>query len=272
MKQLFNIVWLSAITYGGIASGADLKFGLDFNNIAEGNSTGIVFENKADDPCTGRLSRTQGYANWVQKTTGDYAHTMNGSTFQFSNIEGLDISKGLTISFDAACKDEAYSSSNAMWADLITFSIGEATYKVESGGNQGAMDVYQGSSGQVLHGEFTLSPNTAYNLQITLSSTAYTLNIYDKNGTLLETNSHTTDIPTSGLLTMIKGGGTQVKTGWWIDNVAIYDGVLSADEARQVAMTNGLIQSTTAAPVPEPAASALGLLALAGLCGRRRRK
>lgn len=53
-----------------------------------------------------------------------------------------------------------------------------------------------------------------------------------------------------------------------VSKVALYDGVLTSE---QIAESNRAILSMSK-PVPEPATGSLSLLALAGLCARRRRK
>lgn len=268
MKSFYSIAGLGALICTGIASGAELKFGLDFDTIANGSTAGVVFSNAAENPCEGTLGRTSGYANYVPMDEGGYAHRAHGATFTFSNIQGLSVTQGITVSFDAACTDADYGPGVSQWADLISFSIDEQTYKVESGGRAGVMNIFSDGS-NVAQVTSSLETDTPLNYQLTLTANSLTMSVYNKSGILLTSKSVEKDFSTASL-TMIRGGGTQPKSGWWIDNVAVYDGVLTEDEAKIVAATSGLVQVPAA--IPEPATATLSLLALAGLCSRRRRK
>lgn len=242
-----------------------LLYGLDFNTLG-GN--GIDFRNIGTG--TTPVSGTSGYYNYSPSfplNDGGFSHSVHGGTFQFSDttngIAGASMSKGFSVSLDVRA------SSGVTWGDAITFGFGNGTdsFKVTRNGGTGWNLYTSGSlrlNGLEYLNSFTTSSNDAW-LNLNFVFKQNQVSIYNA-GNLLQTvtlsNSTGSDL---GHLSLIRGGGTQTKVGTLIDNVGIYDGVLSDADFAYISK-NGLVAS-----IPEPATATLSLLGLAALSLRRKR-
>ncbi len=124
-----------------------------------------------------------------------------------------------------------------------------------------------------------LEIDTWYNIILTVQNDAWTISIYDINGLIDTVNGELTSVDlTESVLTDLYIGGTNAgstdnstnnKSTIQVDCLAVYDTVLTTEEQETLANTS---LSTGLISVPEPSTATLSLLALAGLCARRRRK
>ncbi len=276
MKKSFII--LSILT-AGVASAATLQYGLDFNTM--GASGGLSLSNIEIASGTDAINKVGDYVNWSQSTplgaTGDYSHGVNGGTFEIANdegISGLSFTSGITVGMHLNY------TSTTDWKDALTFKISGVTFRMEMNGSSKWV-AYGGASSLGIADDtaFTgaFSRNTWHYLAITFQGS--TMSTY-VDGVLA--SQLTLTLPsgqTSLVLQQIKGCGTNGATVdkaavVYVDNFAVYDGVLTTENMEYLSK-NAMVANfadTSAPGIPEPATATLSLLALAGLCARRRRK
>ncbi|MFI3243050.1 MAG: hypothetical protein R3Y56_02210 [Akkermansia sp.] len=124
-------------------------------------------------------------------------------------------------------------------------------------------------------GDNALSPLVWYNTILTVEGTTWTLNIYDSEGNAVSTmtdtmtdaafiNTTLTDLYIGGVTTTHNKALTQ------IDNLAVYDTLLTDEQ--KAALSISTLSGNGIPSIPEPTTATLSILALAGLCARRRRK
>ena len=264
MRKSLAAVFFSSVMMGTalLASNADastLLYGLDFNNLNEQNLTNLGSGTTA-------INGTAGYINWtgdnVPVGDGGYAHRVNGATFNISNSGGID---GINLSTGFSVGLHLKNGNNPVWQDALSITFGNTTIRVEmNASNQWV--IYNGADIGIPQGTllFQTDPGNWDYLGLTFQGDK--MNVY-KNGQL--TNSITTGLSDSTLVTGIRGGGEHAATNSqvYIDNVAVYDGVLNGNDFAYLSQN-----AMPAELVPEPATASLSLLGLASLLMRRRRK
>ena len=250
-----------------------LRYLLDFNTLP--SSGGLSLANGAIAP--GDTSATAvGFVNYTTGTMdgSDYAHPGNSSNWKIESSSGLNdgnngvlsSTSGFTIVFNGYA-----GSSN--WGDFISFTVGSESYKFEINDGNG-LNIYtattQSTSAATVEG---VSRDTWYNYAISVSGTNYALTVVDTSGKVVGTEKFS---GVEGNLTLIQDISSfemHNKSDYKIDNVAVYDGVLSSENL--VALTKSQVEGNgTIQVIPEPSAFGMlaGLGALALVASRRRRK
>lgn len=241
------------------AQAASLLYGLDFNQLGSDQSL-INLGNGSTS-----ISKTGDYVNWsnaiMPVPDGGYSHCPNGGTFNITNaggIDGLDFSTGFSVGIHMY-----YAFSNADWKDAFSMTIAGTTIRVEmtSGGK---WVIYNGEGIGIAAGTelFAASDDEWNHLGLTFKGNE--MQVYH-DGALVKTVA--TSLSDDSKVTGIKGSGEHntAANGLFIDNLAVYDGVLNGSDFAYL-NTHGMPLS-----IPEPAAASLGLLGLGALLARRRR-
>ncbi len=253
MKKTITLAAL-ALGLAVSASAATLQYGLDFNTIG---SNGIVFKNLGDGATT--IGATGGYCNYVSDVPvlgGVNSHRSNGATFNISDnsgIDGLNFTDGFTLAVHLNYADEKN------WKDALTLKIDDTTFRIEM--NADNKWVVYGGGAIGLSDDTVLADNIAHNdwhhLGLTFQGDA--MEVYLDGVLETSLNLSTT---TNSVVQQIRGSGSGHSGYVYMDNFAVYDGVLTANDMKYLSTHN----------IPEPATATLSLLALAGLAARRRRK
>lgn len=215
----------------------------------------------------------------------------SGTTIDLSAYD-LNTTNGFTISINTALTSTSYSSwahvlqlgfdgwvnptENANFANGPSISWqGWSDSTIDLGINPG---IFENSS--TLVADCNVAVSTAVNVILTVKDTTWTLSIYDANGDCLATTEATYDYsatsPISDLDWIAIGGttagstegSTYNKAADTVDNIAVFNYVLS--DVEQVELSQSTLSGEGV--IPEPSTATLSLLALAGLCVRRRRK
>lgn len=240
----------------------ELQYGLDFNILSTQSGVGLTFENLGVQ--TVEPDRTkQAYANYCpSQQVGEtgYAHGMKGTTFKFGAQNGTDAlagvssADGYSIVFNAWYdKTRSASLSEAgTWADLIAFTLAEATeaggyaykhYKFETGAGDGAMNIF-GAADTIV----TLAngmDKAWYTYVLNLQNGSGQFLVYDMDGT----NVSTTNISgMTGELVFLSGAYSELQgydaiqlkhnTLAAVDNVGIYNSVLTDENIRMLIHTS----------------------------------
>ncbi|MBS5507642.1 MAG: PEP-CTERM sorting domain-containing protein [Akkermansia sp.] len=236
-----------------------LLYGLDFNQLGSNQN----FINLGSGSTA--ISRTTGYINWSNAITplpdGGYSHCPNGGTFNITStngIDGLNFSTGFSVGIHMY-----YSSSNPDWKDAFSMTIAGTTIRVEmTSANRWV--IYNGASIGIADGTELFSANDNEWNYLGLTFKGNEMQVYH-DGELVKTV--TTNLSDISKVTSIKGSGDHntAANGLFIDNLAVYDGVLSGSD---FAYLNAHEMPLT---IPEPATATLGLMGLTALLARRRR-
>ena len=255
----FSSVMVAATFLASNADASTLLYGLDFNDLNEQNLTNLGSGTTA-------IGRTNGYINWsgddLPLADGGYAHRVNGGTFNISSSSGID---GINLSTGFSVGLHLKNGNNPVWQNALSITFGTTTIRVEMTSSTQWV-IYNGADIGIPQGTllFQADPGNWDYLGLTFQGDK--MNVY-KNGQL--TNSITTGLSDSTLVTGIRGGGEHAATNSqvYIDNVAVYDGVLNGNDFAYLSQ-----HAMPAELVPEPASASLSLLGLASLLMRRRRK
>lgn len=241
------------------AEAASLLYGLDFNQL--GTNQSLVNLGSGSTA----ISRTTGYMNWSNTVTpmpdGGYSHCPNGGTFNITSadgIDGLNFSTGFSVGIHMY-----YSSSNADWKDAFSMTIAGTTIRVEmTSANRWV--IYNGESIGIPAGTELFSANDDEWNYLGLTFKGDQMQVYH-DGELVKTV--TTSLFNDSKVTGIKGSGEHNTgaNGLFVDNLAVYDGVLNGDDFAYL-NTHDMPLS-----IPEPATATLGLMGLAALLMRRKR-
>lgn len=241
------------------AQASTLLYGLDFNQLGSNQN----FINLGSGSTT--ISRTTGYINWsnaiMPLPDGGYSHCPNGGTFNITSsdgIAGLDFSTGFSLGVHMY-----YASSNAAWKNAFSMTIAGTTIRVEmTAANKWV--IYNGASIGITEGTELFAANDDEWNYLGLTFKGNEMQVYH-DGELVKTV--TTNLSDSSKVTSIKGSGDHNTdaNGLFIDNLAVYDGVLNGSDFAYL--------NTHAMPltIPEPATATLGLLGLTALLMRRKR-
>lgn len=195
--------------------------------------------------------------------------------------DGLSLSDGFTISLNVKFTTDNY----IQWSHILglTFNSGSSCFLATGGkdaddNNDSYLYVSNAglSTGYDEGGGYEIADNTWYNVILTVDGDDWTLSVYDADG-LLDSASVTYELA-DAYLTSLSIGGSQSgstydgqynnRTSTLVDNIAVFDYVMTQTEQEN------LSSSTLGGygVIPEPSTATLSLLALAGLCVRRRRK
>lgn len=271
MKKTLLLLTIFGVSTLG-ASGATLKYGLDFNE------SGTVPSNVAINAGTTSITQTTGYVNYnvankpILKDSNEIivdagvSHRINGGSFQISDSKGIN---GLSIDNGIAISTQLYYGSGSTWRDAFSFTLsgcGDKTYngehRFESNGVPGWV-IYNdsgsafGNVGSAAVGEWA---------SVGLNISALGIEVYI-NGVLTATKA--ADL-SGAMITEIRGGssadGRMSGSNHLMSQFSVYDGTLSANDYKYL--------STHIAPqsIPEPTSASLGLLGLGALLLRRRRQ
>lgn len=241
------------------AQAASLLYGLDFNQLGSNQS----YTNLGSGSTA--ISKTSGYSNWssgiMPIPDGGYSHCPNGGTFNITNadgIDGLNFSTGFSVGIHMY-----YSSSNADWKDAFSMTIAGATIRVEMTSSSKWV-IYNGQSIGIADGTELFAANDDEWNYLGLTFKGNEMQVYH-DGELVKTV--TTTLSADSTVTSIKGGGDHAPgaNGLFIDNLAVYDGVLDGSDFAYL-NTHDMPLS-----IPEPATATLGLLGLTALLMRRKR-
>ncbi len=242
-----------------------------------------VYQNEFDDYTNGYTSTSSADSEdkTIDLSTLDL-NTTNGFTISI-NICGSDTSSNttwaryLSISIDDSTTNGAgYSYLTFVGADTTNGTTGTGLFTAENSVN---LPIFEETSGSTLDnllntGLSAIDAGTWYNVVLAVESDVWTLSVYDAEGSALYTMiGYDPDESYVGDLTALYVGGLVSdydKSGALVDNIAVFDTVLSVDE--QIELSVSTLSGNGIPTVPEPSTATLSLLALAGLCARRRRK
>ncbi len=283
MKTLLFSIFCSTTLCS--ANTAKLEFAYDFNT-APGSSDLSAFNS-----VTGTEDMTHVGGGWVGYDTGygesGYAHKMvqNGGTFQ--RTMDMSFSEGFTLS--ANIKHAATGSSQNDWNNIFTMQIG--THNLQFQKNATGSNVFS-IYGAGVSGDFTLTPDTWYTFTLVggmseINSPTLTFNIYGtstapdgsyspETALVKSIDLTATDYTADSMITSMTfgnaGGGNSLDSAsYFYDNFSGYSGHLSIEQQMEL-VSNMQANKITTQFIPEPATATMSLLALAGLCMRRRRK
>lgn len=241
------------------AEAASLLYGLDFNQLGSGQNLVNLGSGST------AISKTTGYMNWSNAITpmpdGGYSHCPNGGTFNITSsdgIAGLNFSTGFSVGIHMY-----YSSSNADWKDAFSMTIAGTTIRVEmTAANRWV--IYNGAGIGIPEGTELFAANDNEWNYLGLTFKGNEMQVYH-DGELV--NTVTTSLSDDSKVTSIKGSGEHntAANGLFVDNLAVYDGVLNGDDFAYL-NTHDMPLS-----IPEPATATLGLMGLAALLMRRKR-
>lgn len=219
----------------------------------------------------------------------------NGTTSIDLSSYNLNTTDGFTISINTQLSSSTYSAWSHIlmlgfdnWTNPTTntnFTNGPAiSWQSVSSGVTGGVGInpaiFEGSSTLVANETGKILVDTAYNVILTVLGDTWTISVYDSAGDCIATNTLEYDYSDTNPLTTLSSiaiGGTTAgstdnssfnKATDEVDNLAVFDYVLTDTEQVNLSIStlNGY------GVIPEPSTATLSLLALAGLCVRRRRK
>lgn len=241
------------------AQASSLLYGLDFNQLGSNQN----FINLGSGSTS--ISGTTGYNNWnstlMPIPDGGYSHCPNGGTFNITStngIDGLDFATGFSVGVHIY-----YNSSSPDWKNAFSMTIAGTTIRVEmTSANKWV--IYNGAGIGIADGTELFSSNDDEWNYLGLTFKGSEMQVYH-GGELVKTV--TTNLSHDSKVTSIKGGGDHapVADGLFIDNLAVYDGVLNGSDFAYL-NTHEMPLS-----IPEPATATLGLFGLTALLMRRRR-
>ncbi len=272
MKQTFII--LSLLAAVGTASAATLQYGLDFNTKTSADDLDISSETTLGSGTTTVTEVNGSWSNYYTDTPlndGGYAHAAHGGTFSIGSadastgIDGLSFADGFSIGL------HLNRTTTSNWVDALTLTIDSVSLRLEMH-LDGEWRTYGDTSGTILPDNTSIMAagvNEWKHLGLTFKGS--TMQVF-VDGSL--THTYTLGTTDSSVIKSITGGGSNKKSAdVRLDNLAVYDGVLTSENFTYLATHAMPMSFESPSPaVPEPATATLSLLALAGLAARRRRK
>lgn len=268
-KTIISITALIALGCTSAFADGTLRYGLVFDN--SGGSSSLA--NIAVAPGSGTITQS-GYVNWTAngQTTldGTIAHTLGNTNWSIALDGDISTTNGFTLVLNAYATDP--------WKDFVSFTVGGEQYKFETGGSSGLLKVYH-STGENVAEQASLDSGFTFgewrNIALTVSGSDYELSLWDSSGAKVSSVSFTAAEGNLTGLYSVSNFSAHTSANSMIDNVGLYDGVLTDDQLSQLIVSevggSGMIQSFPA--VPEPSAfgllSGVGVLAL--VAARRRR-
>ncbi len=251
------------------ASAATLQYGLDFNTMGSNGLDISTYQGAGAHAITGSGEENYGSVT-PPLNDGGYTHGVQGGTFYItdtSGIDGLSLADGFSLGIHVQ-------HSTTTWKDAFSVAIDGTYIDFRLNGNNQWVS-YQGSNLGLADGTVLLSQaaNTWTHIGLTFQMTednTTSMSIY-ADGTLV--NTYTLNTTADSVVTAIQGcaPGRQ-GTGILVDNLAVYDGVLTAEDMAYLTANAAPSSFAASGNIPEPTTATLSLLALAGLAARRRRK
>ncbi len=222
----------------------------------------------------------------------------SSSETTLSTTTGVSISFNVTI--DAGNTDATY----FQWARLIGVDFGSTDYTpgdvdgyailtTQLGTADTTSSTAQGTVSLGLNGAIfgdsktsstsgTLTGGVEYNIILTISGSTWTVSAYTADSTTAVFSTSATIASaytseyTGNLSELFLGDASSdsvnLKSAVTVNDIAVYDGVLSEDEMSTLSNNTLVYNTISTEAVPEPSTATLSLFALAGLCVRRRRK
>ncbi len=270
MKKTYII---SALLVGMAAtvSAADLVYGLDFNTAGDG---GVQYTNKSELTGLTAITAYTGYHNYLGTSPtgeGGYATSQNQAQFNIEDTDGL---KGLDFATGFSLGIHVQDNGTANWKDAISMTVSGKTLRLQHTSDSWTLYLLDDASTADASGTLKIAsaPDNEWT-HIGLVFEGNTVTAY-ANGVAVEGSL---TLPDSPVITQIRGAGAGRAPGKGailVDNLAVYNDVLTAENfaALSTAPMPTSFTSAVAPPIPEPATATLSLLALAGLAARRRRK
>ncbi len=275
MKIAFSLLF--AVCCGALQAASDLNtalqpiYHLDFEKTTDAGGASLTNTGTSNKITA---SSSGGYLNYGGGSyAGDGSYTYKNSSNYINLAVNGALSWGQSFTLSLAVK--AVSLDNTAWHNIL--AVGNSNNHVR---------VQNPASNQFgLYGNGTGNADTLGNVtdasQSILSTTDFTLVtlVYEvrdgggyftlySNGNVVSQSTNPFNTSSSGLDNIAIGGnfsGTRYGS-LFIDEVAIYDQALSQNDIQ-----NYLVNKP-AGVIPEPSVASLGLLALAGALGRRRRR
>ncbi len=251
-KTLFSLLIFAVSAVGATAATIEPIYHLAIDSVDGG---GVSLVNTGTD--TSISSATSGgYLNYVGNGYAGGAYSFQNNS-NYINVTGLSLSSDFSFTMAVQLRD----SSSPAWGNLFLIDGSAADVRLQntSTGDSTAMGMYSssGSNGGLLTvGEFV-------RLTFVYDSEAGICSLYQDDELIITLNQV---LGTVSRLN-VGGNGGNNRTHLYIDEVAIYDCALTAEQisADLVGKASGAIT------VPEPATASLSLLGLAALMMRRRR-
>ena len=277
---------ITLLALAGMASAVDtditLLYGLDFNKTGTANNSGgVLYENKAEEAGTGSINTVgSGFRNYVTGMDGTKASDIRGASYyyQINSAKdsttglGVNTTDGFTLTFNANFI------TNDDWTSFMEFNIGGQSLVFQWGDyNLTSVNVFtkEGGAAGTGTGETaklsagSIAKETWYNIALVAKNGSLTLSAFDSSGKLISTDTVTAAY--TGNLNSVSGYTDYKFTKSYIDNLAIYDGALTADQLSTLTKYE-MANQTVMQIIPEPTTATLSLFALAGLAARRRRR
>lgn len=278
-KTLIALIALAGVSFA--QDDITLRYLIDCNTYEGGQ---LSFVNAATEQYKGSTEIiSEGFCNYTSSTMdgSSYATTASrANNWKIEDADGindgtadgvLNTDKGFTITFNG------YATSGQNWKDFLSFTIGGQQYKFELNGGSDLF-IYNKDlgTGSPYASVSNVSKGNWYNYAVSVLGSSYTFSVFNMEGELVSSATTVTNGATGNLTGIYNCSNFDSHNSdkYYIDNIAIYDGVLSEKQISQLTKDQVAGKGTTQsfAVVPEPATATLSLLALCGLAARRRRK
>ena len=247
-------------SYEGLGLSSDIFVAYDFSTNTANMGGGLTGNVIVDNGVATFSQSANGYANasspYASSTTIGSANGDFSITMDLVDLGACDAWDCLLSVYSSTSKGEGYNNSLVLHVN----SNNELVWSSSNGGeasfaNNAAYNLGTGIYASSTEGETHASGQT---LTLVQDSTAHTLTLYvDSEQVAQATNWEAAQIKMINFGCI--PGGTKAVNDAKIDNMAIWNTALTADQVKALV-------------VPEPTTATLSLLALCGLAARRRRK
>ncbi len=268
-----------------LAESPQLLYGYDFNALRPAGDLA------ATNVVTGTDDMQDVGGDWTGYSTGygggaGLAHLMQQSGGTFTRSMDLSFETGFTLGANIS---HATTTGQNDWNNIFTVDIDSTTYHFQKNGTGSNLFSIYGGNGA--NANFTMNTDTWYSFTLVggvnesgnptlifnLYATAYGSENYDAESQLVATSTiNTSAFTADSTITSFTfgnaaGGNTLDVARYSYDNFVVYEGAASAEE--QLRLASNLNSNTIEMELlPEPSSVTLSMMALLGLCARRRRK